>query len=294
MQTLPFLPIFSTLLSRQTFPPIYYNIPHYWPAVTRAIIRKTNEKKFVVYVRMLFLFAILSVSAFLTIGIPTVQRFFKNKTASYLVETLNSLINGSSEEDLKNILIVVFLADTEESARVNVMEELRSNFGKYLDMNLIHVISAPSSFYPRLKGLQLTLGDGEDRMHWRSKQVMDYVFMFYYSQGLAQYYLHLEDDVTVMPNALSQIREFIELKGDKKWGILAFSWWGFIGKLIPDNDLRLIGRYLEKFYNEMPCDWLLYIYSESQGGLSILDDKNNTWTTNLFRHVGHQSSSLGT
>jgi len=237
----------------------------------------------------------LTKKVFLTIGIPTVQRTFKNKTESYLVATLNSLIiHGSSEEDLKNILIVVFLADSEESARINVMEDLRSNFGKYLDANLIHVISAPSSFYPRLTGLQQTLGDGPDRMHWRSKQAMDYVFMFYYSQGLAQYYLHLEDDVTVMQNALSQIREFINLRAGKQWGILAFSGWGFIGKLIRDDDLRLIGRYLEKFYNEMPCDWLLYIYLQSRGGMSILDDKSNTWTKELFHHVGHQSSSLGT
>lgn len=237
----------------------------------------------------------LTKKVFLTIGIPTVQRTFQNKTTSYLMETLNSLlINGSSEEELKNILIVVFLADTEESARINIMKELRSNFGTYLNMNIIHVISAPPSFYPRLKGLQSTLGDGPDRMHWRSKQVMDYVFMLYYSQGLAQYYLQLEDDVTVVPNALSQIREFIDLKGDTKWGILAFSRWGFIGKLIHDNDLRLIGRYLEMFYNEMPCDWLLYIYLQSRGAINILDDKSNTWTKELFLHVGHQSSSLGT
>lgn len=241
---------------------------------------------------MCFLFSAISASVFLTIGIPTVQRTFENKTESYLVATLNSLItNGSSEEDLKNILIVVFLADTEESARRSVKQELRSNFGKYLDMNLIHVISAPSSFYPRLKGLKLTLGDGPERMYWRSKQAMDYVFMFYYSQGLAQYYLHLEDDLVVMPNALSQIREFIDLRAGKQWGILAFSKWGFIGKLIRDSDLRLIGRYLEKFYNEMPCDWLLNVYLRSRGEIN---DKSNSWTKELFRHVGHQSSSLGT
>lgn len=237
----------------------------------------------------------VSVSAFLTIGIPTVQRTFKNKTQSYLVATLNSLLNnGTSEEDLKNILIVVFLADTEESARISVKQELRSNFAKYLEMNLIHVISAPASFYPRLRGLQSTLNDGPERMYWRSKQSMDYVFMFYYSQGLAQYYLHLEDDVAVKPNAMSQIRQFIDLRGDKKWDVLAFSSWGFIGKLFRDKDLRMLGRFIEKFYNEMPCDWLLYLYLQSRGGKNILDDKINSFTTELFHHVGHQSSSLGT
>ncbi|KAL9965418.1 hypothetical protein ACROYT_G029217, partial [Oculina patagonica] len=237
----------------------------------------------------------LTRKVFLTIGIPTVQRTFKNKTKSYLTSTINSLIsNGTSKEELKNILIVVFLADTEKSARTNVKQELRSNFAKYLEMNLIHVISAPSSFYPRLKGLPSTLNDGPERMYWRSKQSMDYVFMFYYSQGLAEYYLHLEDDVAVEPNTVSQIRQFIDLRRDKKWDVLAFSSWGFIGKLFRDRDLRFFGRFIEKFYNEMPCDWLLYLYLQSRGGKSILDDKNSTYTKELFHHVGHQSSSLGT
>ncbi|KAJ7333068.1 Alpha-1,3-mannosyl-glycoprotein 4-beta-N-acetylglucosaminyltransferase C [Desmophyllum pertusum] len=66
----------------------------------------------------------LTRKVFLTIGIPTVQRTFQNKTKSYLVETLNSLLTNSiSEEDLEDILIVIFLADTEESARMNVKQE---------------------------------------------------------------------------------------------------------------------------------------------------------------------------
>lgn len=231
----------------------------------------------------------------LTIGIPTVQRIFKNKTVSYLTETLNSLLNNKvSDNDLADLLIVVFLADTEEAPREEVKRTLRSKFGKYLDMNLIHVIAAPASFYPQLKGLKRTLNDGQERMYWRSKQSMDYVFMFYYSQGLSQYYLHLEDDVTAEPNYMTQIRDFIARKGDTKWDVLAFSEWGFIGKLFQDKDLRKFGRFITMFYNEMPVDWILLFYMKLRGGTHILDNKNLTWETELFHHIGHQSSSLGT
>ncbi|XP_022788951.1 alpha-1,3-mannosyl-glycoprotein 4-beta-N-acetylglucosaminyltransferase C-like isoform X2 [Stylophora pistillata] len=236
----------------------------------------------------------LTRKVFLAIGIPTVERTHKNKTESYLTATLNSILtSGVSGDDLKDIIIVVFLADTEESARAIVKKKLLENFGKYLEMNLIHVISAPSSFYPRLKGIPSTFGDGPDRMYWRSKQSMDYVFMFYYSHGLANYYLHLEDDVRTEPNALSHIRKFIDQRGSDKWEVLSFSKWGFIGMLFHDDNLRLFGRYLEKFYSEMPCDWLLYNYYTSRGGKAIFRDKN-VYEKALFHHIGHQSSSLGT
>lgn len=233
----------------------------------------------------------------MTIGIPTVKRIFNDKKASYLIETLHSLLDENlPEEELADILIIVFLADTEKSAREEVKEILRSNFGQYLDVNLIHVIEAPPGFYPRLTGLKQTHKDGPERMYWRSKQCMDYVFMFYYSHGLSQYYLHLEDDVAAEPNYMAQIRDFINLKGNTRWDILAFSKWGFIGKLIHNKDLRKFGRFITMFYNEMPVDWLLLLYMELQTGKNILNDKTNeyTWKKELFHHIGQQSSSLGT
>lgn len=213
------------------------------------------------------------------------------------METLNSLLTKNlSEEVLADVIIVVFLADTAVSAREEVKQVLRANFRKYLDMNLIHVIAAPPSFYPQLTGLKQTQNDRPERMYWRSKQSMDYVFMFYYSQGLSHYYLHLEDDVSAEPNYLQQIRDFIDLQGEKKWGILAFSKWGFIGKLIPDKDLRTFGRFIAMFYSEMPVDWLLLFYIELRGGKNLFHDEKRelVWKKELFHHVGHQSSSLGT
>ncbi|XP_068687196.1 alpha-1,6-mannosyl-glycoprotein 4-beta-N-acetylglucosaminyltransferase-like [Montipora foliosa] len=235
----------------------------------------------------------LNRKVFLTIGIPTVQRIFNNKTAFYLVETLKSLLHKDlTEEDLSSMLIVIFLADTETSAREKVKESLRSNFGQYLERNLIHVIVAPVSFYPQLKGLPRTYNDGPERMYWRSKQSMDYVFMFYYSQGLSQYYLHLEDDVIAEPDYMRQIRDFIDLKRNTSWDVLEFSSWGFIGKLMEDKDLRTFGRFIALFYAEMPVDWLLSMYLHIRRSGRPL--REVLWKTELFHHGGHQSSSLGT
>lgn len=210
-----------------------------------------------------------------------------------MIKTLNSLFNNDiTDEDLSNLLIVIFLADTKASAREQVKTLLRSNFGQYLERNLIHVIVAPPSFYPQLEGLERTLNDGQERMYWRSKQSMDYVFMFYYCQGLSQYYLHLEDDVISEPGYMKQIRHFIDLKGNTQWDVLWYSKWGFIGKLFHDKDLRNFGRFVTEFYSDMPVDWLLYFYINLLAGKQSRDDA--IWKTELFHHIGKQSSSLGT
>lgn len=160
--------------------------------------------------------------------------------------------------------------------------------------NLISVSVELNSGMLFKKTLTQTLKDSPERMYWRSKQSMDYAFIFHYCQGLSQYYLHLEDDVTAEPNYMRQIRDFVARQGDAKWDVLTFSGWGFIGKLFQDKDLRKFARYITMFYNEMPVDWLLYLYSELQAGQSILGDKEHKGDSELFHHIGHQSSSLGT
>lgn len=69
------------------------------------------------------------------------------------MEILNLfLINGSFEEEFKNILIVVFFVDIEELVWINIMKELWLNFGIYLNMNIIYVILVLFLFYFCLKG----------------------------------------------------------------------------------------------------------------------------------------------
>ena len=120
--------------------------------------------------------------------------------------------------------------------------------------------------------------------------------MFYYCQGLSQYYLHLEDDVISKPDYMEQIRRFIDLKADTRWDVLWFSRWGFIGKLFQDKDLRNFSRFITMFYSEMPVDWLLFQYIKLRAGERSFDDikKEITSKTELFHHIGKQSSSLGT
>ena len=225
------------------------------------------------------------------IGLPTVERLYQNKTASYLTQTLSQLIEHIHPEDAGKVVVVVYLADELESKRMKVLQEVQTNFGKYLESGVVHVISAVERFYPQLKNLPETLGDGQTRMYWRSKQSIDYVYLLRYSKDLADYYMQMEDDVSCEVNYTKYIRDFMEEKRNDPWVSLSFTGWGFIGKLFRREEVASFADYLALLYNESPCDWLYNNYLEMKGRPQGYQMTRNP---PLFHHIGHQSSSLGT
>ena len=226
---------------------------------------------------------------FLAVGIPTVIRTYKNQSASYIEKTLGSLIENIDIQDRGTIRFIVFLSDAAKKSRDRIKAILRRSFHNEIEEGIIQVIEAPDTFYPQLVGLKRTFGDSQERMYWRSKQTMDYVFLFRYAHELSQYYLQMEDDVTTVANYSSAIKEFVEAKEGKPWVILEFSVWGFIGKLFRNSSLIHFARYLQLFYSEVPCDWLLASYMRHMG-----QPQDALRLPELFHHIGSQSSSLGT
>ena len=71
-------------------------------------------------------------------------------------------------------------------------------FQKQIEQGLLEIISPPETFYPDFTELKLTFGDDMERVHWRSKQNLDYAFlMMYAKQRGSSYYVQLEDDILV-------------------------------------------------------------------------------------------------
>ena len=240
-----------------------------------------------------FVLIVLCIPVFLTIGLPTIERIYNNVTVSYLEQTLDSLIEGLSLAQLQEVHIVIFLADIKEQARKKAKKILVLKYQHYIDINFISVIEAPREFYPRLKGLVRTFGDSQERMFWRSKQNIDYAFLFNYCQGLSHYYLQIEDDVKTSKNFLSTIKHCMELYNNEnsKWVFIQTSVWGFIGKLFKNEELDYFARMLRIYYSEKPCDWLLQDFPRWRG------DRARTHARicgNIFEHIGNQSSKLGT
>uniref|UniRef100_A0A8C9NF96 MGAT4 family member D n=1 Tax=Serinus canaria TaxID=9135 RepID=A0A8C9NF96_SERCA len=176
-------------------------------------------------------------------GIPTVKREKQN----YLIDTLHSLLYQLSEEQKKDCVIIIFVAEVSVHAK---------SFPREVQSGVLEVISPPASYYPDLSNLKKTLGDSEDRVRWRTKQNLDYSFLMLYAQPKGTFYLQLEDDIIAKPDYIESIKSFAAQQS-QDWMVLEFSQLGFIGKLFKSEDLPLIVDFFLMFYKDKPIDWLI-------------------------------------
>lgn len=243
---------------------------------------------------------------FLLIGIPTVFREYKNNTVFYLPRTLKALINPLTKKEKETMQILIILADRDNKKRKYIYEQVTALFGEELKNGLINVIGIPDRFYLQLHDLPRTYGDSARRLYWRSKQSLDYAYIFNYAHNLCQYYMQIEDDVIAEYDYYHVIRQDIKEHNEKTidesrdllpwedkqakqpWMVLEYYKLGFIGRLIPSFYLPMLSTFVRTFYNEMPVDWL---YPHLAGMMGIPAAKLEH---SLFTHIGKQSSSAGT
>ncbi|XP_029291112.1 alpha-1,3-mannosyl-glycoprotein 4-beta-N-acetylglucosaminyltransferase C-like [Cottoperca gobio] len=224
---------------------------------------------------------------YLSVGLASVKR----KKGSYLIATLQSLFSQSSPEERSSMVVVVLLADFDDSWRVTTASEIKTTFASELEQGQLVVLHVPQDVYPPLKDLKRNYNDSPDRVSFRSKQNLDYSFLVHYSASLGRYYLQIEDDVFSAKNFLSTIRRRVEEQEAKKttWAMLEFSALGYIGKLYKSAHLPLLARFLFLFYQEMPCDWLMSRFRDLMTQKEPIHFKPS-----LFQHMGTFSSFQGT
>ncbi|NXM67296.1 MGT4B acetylglucosaminyltransferase, partial [Serilophus lunatus] len=189
----------------------------------------------------------------LVMGIPTVKREKQN----YLISTLHSLLYELSEEQKKDCVIIIFVAEVSWNGKVQYADrKIMRSFPREIQSGVLEVISPPASYYPDLSNLKKTLGDSEARVRWRTKQNLDYSFLMLYAQPKGTFYLQLEDDIVAKPDYIASIKSFAAQQS-QDWMVLEFSKLGFIGKLFKSEDLPLIVEFFLMFYKDKPIDWLI-------------------------------------
>ena len=224
---------------------------------------------------------------FLVIGIPTVSR----KKTSYLVPTLQSLVSNLRKEEKGDVQIAVFVADLSTEYRQWVKEQVSSNFKNEIESGLIIVFAAPTSFYPDLENLLPFFGDSTDRVKWRSKQCLDYSYLYYYCSDMSDYFLLVEDDIIAETGYLQRMKEFIKLKSEGRgWKMLQFGARGFIGMLYHSKDVLSLAKFIRKFFWTMPIDWLFSLFNDVHFDKEV---KTYGMYPPLFLHAGTVSSLDG-
>uniref|UniRef100_A0A8C3SFF6 Alpha-1,3-mannosyl-glycoprotein 4-beta-N-acetylglucosaminyltransferase C n=1 Tax=Chelydra serpentina TaxID=8475 RepID=A0A8C3SFF6_CHESE len=226
------------------------------------------------------LFLFLPFVGYLSIGISSIHR--KNKY--YLMRTIESIFSQSSPEELKEIVLVVYLSNNDSTLNNQTAKEIKDGFSSHIDEGNLLVICSSLASYPSLQGLQRNFWDKDESVQHRSKQNVDYAFLVNFCASLSRYYLMLEDDVVCANGFLSIIQQFIRERGEP-WTTVAFSTLGYIGKLYHNEDLPKLARFLLLFYDVMPCDWLLELFHQSKAQKEII-----TFRPSLFQHIGRISS----
>ena len=204
------------------------------------------------------------------------------------METIKSIFDQSSYEELKEMVVVVHLADSDLAWCEGLVQDISRKFAHHIIAGRLLVIHAPEEFYPSLDGLKRNYNDPEDRVRFRSKQNVDYAFLLNFCTNLSDFYMMLEDDVRCARNFLTAMKKVVASREGSYWVTLEFSKLGYIGKLYHAKDLPRLAHFLLMFYQEMPCDWLLIHFR----GLLAQKDAIR-FKPSLFQHTGYYSSYKG-
>ncbi|XP_069132637.1 uncharacterized protein [Argopecten irradians] len=223
--------------------------------------------------------------SYLTIGIPTVRR----QGVDYLERTLHSLIIHSTPSQQTSMVVIIFMVDRDQAWVQKRSKQLAGKYPRYIDSGFLQIVHPhDQSIYPDFSKLKRTYNDSAKRVEWRSKQNIDYAYLFAYSENISKYYLHIEDDVIAASNYYVETVNFIEYKSRTFWYYMELSHIGFIGKLLRSSDLRDLSDYMMLFFAEQPCDLLLLALGHIK-----TQTKRIRITRSLFQHIGTVSSLQG-
>uniref|UniRef100_A0A7N8YKC5 Alpha-1,3-mannosyl-glycoprotein 4-beta-N-acetylglucosaminyltransferase B-like n=1 Tax=Mastacembelus armatus TaxID=205130 RepID=A0A7N8YKC5_9TELE len=232
------------------------------------------------------------------LGIPTVKR----EKQSYLMSTLGSLFYGLTFSQQRDLLVIVFVAETDFDYVGSIAKAISKNFPKEVHLGLLEVISPSRHYYPNFTSLRETFGDSKDRVKWRTKQNLDFSFLMLYAQNKGTYYVQLEDDVFAKASYYSDMKAFATQEASKPWLYLEFSQLGFIGKLFRTHDLPMIAQFFLMFHRDKPIDWLLDHILWVKACNPEKDTKDcseqkallkQRYKPSLFQHIGLHSSLPG-
>ncbi|XP_066917672.1 alpha-1,3-mannosyl-glycoprotein 4-beta-N-acetylglucosaminyltransferase B-like [Clytia hemisphaerica] len=225
--------------------------------------------------------------AFVVFGIPTVKR----SKAYYVIQTVSSLLKHMNILEKKNVVIVIFVADLDEGFLRKVVKDVRENFPGEVKNGIIQVVAPDKAYYPKnLDNLPRLFGDKQDRVRWRSKQCLDYSYLYYYCKDMAQYFVQLEDDVIAVDDFMQKMRQFITKNEKLRWSVLELGARGFIGMTYRGEHLESLAKFVRYFFWTMPVDLLFRVYND----IYLYENpKNFRIKKPVFLHVGKFSSLNG-
>ncbi|CAB4070526.1 MGAT4A_B [Lepeophtheirus salmonis] len=195
----------------------------------------------------------------IVIGIPSSMR----RSENYLFQTLKTLFKD--KDILTNkYLIIVMLSTFNHTWRTSVKFNILSNFSNQINSGILQVILPEKDYYPNEVLRAFTSDKDKDYLIWMKKQNMDfaYLYRYIYQKFNFKYFLQLEDDVIATSSYLSKMESFLQkYESLDNWVYMHFCRLGAIAKLFRKSDMFILSAMFKAFYNKIPCDWVLELFS---------------------------------
>ncbi|XP_036609632.1 alpha-1,3-mannosyl-glycoprotein 4-beta-N-acetylglucosaminyltransferase-like protein MGAT4E [Trichosurus vulpecula] len=218
----------------------------------------------------------------MTIGLSSMQ----HPQGNYLMSTLKSLFLASSKDELKNVLVLVYLTVLDPTWFNETISDIVKTFSPQTLAGQLLVICSLSTPCP-MRSLKTNVSQAYSNMVQFNQNVA-HALLMNFAANLSNYFLMIEDNVHCLRNFITCIqREMVTWETDN-WVLMEFSTWGFVGKLLHSSDLPQLAQFFF-LYREVAPDVLLYHFRK------LLDQNHPIqFSPSLFHQVGfsfNESSS---
>ncbi|XP_060034576.1 alpha-1,3-mannosyl-glycoprotein 4-beta-N-acetylglucosaminyltransferase-like protein MGAT4E isoform X1 [Erinaceus europaeus] len=215
----------------------------------------------------------------LTVGISSVQ----HPSGNYLLETLTSLFNASSEAELSCIVVLVHLSDPDPQRLTRVVANISSLFKEQIEAQRLLVIQA----HCLQGGQNNNLSSPCEALY--SRQNVNYGLLMNLAMNLSEYFLLLQDNVHCAPEFVSTMYWTLLAWKELPWVMLEFSSLSFSGKVFHTSDLHRLASFFLLFHKDSPGHILL-----SQFHLLMAQNVPIRFSPSVFYHIGSYPVLEGT
>nr|XP_040133740.1 alpha-1,3-mannosyl-glycoprotein 4-beta-N-acetylglucosaminyltransferase-like protein MGAT4E [Ictidomys tridecemlineatus] len=184
----------------------------------------------------------------LTVGISSVQR----PQGSYLLDTLQSLFQVSSEAELKSIVVLVHLSDPDPEWLSQTVANISGLFALHIkakNLFVVHGLLDDSSLR------NINQSSPCEELYFRQK--VDYALLMNFASNLSDYFLLMDDNIFCTPNFVSSISRALSAWKEYPWVVLEFSSLTFSGKVFHSSDLSHLASFFLLFLKDTPTHLLL-------------------------------------
>ncbi|XP_077628118.1 alpha-1,6-mannosyl-glycoprotein 4-beta-N-acetylglucosaminyltransferase-like [Crocuta crocuta] len=216
----------------------------------------------------------------LTIGISSEQ----HPNGSYLLGTLHSLFQASSEHELNCIVVLVLLSDPDPEWLRRTVGSISELFKPHIEAQKLLVIHGSLEDSPLPGDLNNSSHTPHCEAHY-SRQKVNYALLMNFAVSLSEYFLIIEDYIHCTSKFISTIYWTLSAWKELPWAILEFSSLSLSGKVFHTSDLSRLSSLFLLFHKDIPIHVFL-----SEFRLLLTQNVPIRFSPSVFYHIGNYSA----